>query len=144
MIKPSKSAWSNAVVLVQKKDGGLRFCINFQRLNAQTQKDAFPLPQIHDAINALSGIKYYMTVDLLSGFWQTPMEESSKQYTAFTLGTLGFLQCEHMPFGLCNAPATFQQLMTNCLGELNYLTYLVYLDDVIIYSSTHEEPIKCL
>ena len=72
------------------------------------------------------------------------MEESSKQYTAFTVGTLGFFQCEHMPFGLCNAPATFQRLMTNCLGELNYLTCLVYLDDVIIYLSTQEEHIECL
>ena len=113
-IKPGKSAWINAVVLVQKKDGELRFCIDFQRLNAQTQKDAFPLPQIHEAIDALSGSKYYMTVDLLSRFWQTPMEESSKQYMAFTVGTLGFFQCERMPFGLCNAPATFQRLMTNC------------------------------
>ena len=90
-VKPSKSAWCNAVVLVQ---------------NARTRKDAFPLPQIHDTINALSG--YYTTVDLLSGFWQTPMQESSKQYTTFTLGILGFFQCECMPFGLCNAPATFQ------------------------------------
>ena len=72
------------------------------------------------------------------------MEESSKQYTALAVGTLGFFQCEHMPFGLCNALATFQQLMTNCLGELNYLTCLVYLDDVVIYSSTQEEHIKCL
>ena len=89
-IKPRKSAWSNAVVLVWKTDGGLRFCIDFQRLNAWTRKDAFPLPQIHNAIDALSGSKYYMIVDLLSGSWQTPMEESSKQYTAFTVGTLGF------------------------------------------------------
>ena len=107
-IKPSKSALSNAVVSVQKKDGGLRFCIDFRRLNAQTRKDAFPLPQIHNAINILSGSQYYMTVDLLPGFWQTPMEESSMQYTAFTVGTLGFFQCECMPFGLCNTPATFQ------------------------------------
>ena len=106
-IKPSKSVWSNAMVLVQKKDGGLRFCINFQRLDAQTQKDAFLLPQIHDAIDILSQSKYYTTVDLLSGFWQTPMEE------AFTVGMLGFFQCKCMPFGLCNAPATFQQLMMN-------------------------------
>ena len=85
-----------------------------------------------------------MTVDLLSRFWQTPMEESSKQYTAFTVGTLGFFQHEHMPFGLCNTPATFQQLMTNCLWELNYLTCLVYLDDIVIYLSTQEEHIKHL
>ena len=138
-IKPSKSAWSNAVVLVRKKDGGLRFCIDFQKLNARTRKDAFPLPQIHDAIHALSGSKYYTTVDILSGFWQTPMEKASKQYTAFTVGTLGFFQCEHMPFRLYNAPATFQHVMTKCLGELNYSTCLVYLDDVVIYSSTQEE-----
>ena len=80
---------------------------------------------------------------LLSGFWQTTMEESLKQYTAFTVGMLGFFQCECMPFGLCNAPATFQCLMTNCLGELNYLTCLVYLDDVI-YLSTLEEHIEWL
>ena len=143
-IKPSKSAWSNPVVLVHKKDRGLRFCIDFQKLNAQTRKDAFPLPGIHDAIDALSGSKYYTTVDLLSGFWQTPSEESLKQYTAFTVGTLGFFQCEHMPFGLCNALATFQSLMSNCLGELNYSTCLVYLDDVVIYSSTREEHVECL
>ena len=72
------------------------------------------------------------------------MEESSKEYTAFTIGTLGFFQCECMPFGLCNAPATFQRLMTNCLGELNYLTCLVYLDDIVIYLNTQEEHTKCL
>ena len=142
VIKPSESTWSNAVVLVRKKDEGLGFCINLRRLNIRTRKDAFPLPQIHDTIDALSGSKYYMTVDLLSGFWQTPMEESSKQYTAFTVGTLGFFQCECMPFALCNAPANFQQLMLNCLGELNYLTCLVYLDDIIIYSRTQEEHIE--
>ena len=141
-IKPSKSAWSNTVVW--KKDGGLRFCINFQRLNAQTQKHAFPLTRIHNAIAALSGSNYYITVDLLSRFWQTPMEKSSKQYTTFTFGTLEFFLCKRMPFGLCNTPETFQRLMTNCLGELNYLTYLVYLDDVIIYLSTQEEHIECL
>ena len=70
-------------------------------------------------------------VDLLSGFWQTPMEESLKQYTAFTVGTLECFQCEHMPFGLCNVPTTFQRLMTNCLRELNYSICLVYLDDVL-------------
>ena len=85
------------------------------------------------------GSKYYTTVDLLSGFWQTPMEESSKQYVAFTVGTLGFFQCECKPFGLCNVPATFQLLMTNLLGELNHSTCLVYLNDVVIYSSTQEE-----
>ena len=143
-IKPSKSAWSNAVVLVNKKDGGLRFCINFWKLNTRTRKDTFPLPQIHNAIDALSGSKYYTTIDLLSGFWQTPMEESSKQYTTFTVGMLGFFQCERMPFGLCNTLATFQRLMTNCLREQNYSACLVYLDNVVICLSTQEEHIECL
>ena len=143
VIKPSKSAWSNAVVLVCKKDGGFRFCIDFWKLNAQTRKDAFSLPWIHKPIGALSGSKYYTTINLLSGFRQTPMEESSKQYTTFTVGTLGFFQCERIPFGLCNAPATFQWLLTNCLGELNFSACLVYLDNVVIYSSTQEEHIEC-
>ena len=121
-IKPSKLAWSNAVVPAHKKYRGLRFCIDFRKLNAQTRKDAFPLPGIHDAMDALSSSKYYTTMDLLSELWQTPMEESLKQYTIFTVRMLGFFQCERMPFGLCNAPATFQHLMTNCLVELNYLT----------------------
>ena len=108
------------------------------------QEGCFPLLRIHDAINALRGSKYYTTVDLLSGFWQTPMVEGSKQNTAFMVGTLGFCECKHMPFGLCNAPATFQQLMQNCLGELNYTTCLVYLGDVVIYSSTQEEHLDQL
>ena len=138
-IKPNNFAWSNAVVLVRKKDRGLRFCIDFRHLNSHTKKDAFPLPRIHNAINAPQASKYYTTVDLLSEFWQTSMAEGSKQYTTFTMGTLGFYECERMPFGLCNAPATFQQLMQNCLGEVNYTTCLVYLDDVVIYSTTSEE-----
>ena len=143
-IKLSNSAWSNAVILVRKKDGGLRFCIDFRCLNSHTKKDAFPLPWIHDAINALKGSKYYTTVDLLSRFWQTSMEAESKQYTAFTISILGFYECEHMPFGLCKAPVAFQHLMQNCLGELNYTTCLVYLDDVVIYSSMQEEHLDQL
>ena len=86
----------------------------------------------------------YMTMDLLSGFWQTSKEESSKQCTTFIVGMLGFFQCQCMPFGLCNVPATFQQLMMNCLGELNYSTCLVYLDDVVIFSGIQEEHVDHL
>ena len=124
--------------------GDSRFCIDFRHLNSRTKKDAFPLPQIHDAINALKGSKYYTTVDLLSGFWQTPMVAESKQYTAFTVSMLGFYECKHMLFRLCNAPATFQHLMQNCLEELNYTTCLMYLDDVVIYSSIPEEHLDQL
>ena len=125
--------WSNTVVLVWKKDGGLRFCIDFRKLNAHTKKDSFPLPCIHNTINALCGSCYYTTVDLLSGFWQMPMAEDPKKYTAFTIGMLGFFQWECMPFSLCNVPTTYQCLMQSYLGELNFTTCLVYLDDVVIF-----------
>ena len=115
--------------LSAKKDGGLRFCFDFRKLNTCTKKDAFPLSHIHDAINTLRGPHDYTTIDLLSRFWQTPMAEDSKKYTAFTVGILGFFQCEHMLFGLCNEPATFQHLMQTCLGEMKLATCLVYLDE---------------
>ena len=86
------------------------------------------------------GAAHYLTFDMNSGFWQVPMDEESKQYTAFTLGSMGLYECESMPFGLCNAPPTFQRLMQNCLGELNLTYCLIYLDDVIVFSETPETP----
>ena len=107
-IRPSQSAWCNAVVLVQKKVGGLHFCIDFCCLNAHTKKDSYPLPSIQEALETLVGAGHFSCLDLKSRFWQIKMEEVSKQYTAFTVGNLGFFQCNWMPFGLCNAQATFQ------------------------------------
>ena len=138
-IRPSQSAWCNAVVLVQKKDGGLWFCIDFCHLNAHMKKDSYPLPRIQEALESLVGAGHFSCLDLKSGFWQIKMEEASKQYTAFTVGNLGFFECDHMPFGLCNAPATFQWLMQNCLGELNLIYCLIYLDDLIVFSWATKE-----
>ena len=112
-IRPSQSAWCNAVVLVWKKDGSLWFCINFYCLNTCTKKDSYPLPSIQEVLESLVDAGHFSCLDLKSGFWQIKMEEVSKQYTAFTIGHLGFFKCNHMPFGLCNALATFQQLMQN-------------------------------
>ncbi|MDA8040957.1 MAG: reverse transcriptase domain-containing protein, partial [Pirellulales bacterium] len=142
VIRPSNSPWCNAVVLVRKKDGSLRFCIDFRRLNALTVKDSYPLPRICETLESLAGAAHYSTFDMNSGFWQVPMDEDSKQYTAFTLGSMGLYECESMPFGLCNAPPTFQRLMLNCLGELNLTYCLIYLDDVIIFSHTEEEHLE--
>ena len=138
VIRPSNSPWCNAVVLVRKKDGSLRFCIDFRRLNSLMVKDSHPLPCICETLESLVGVAHYTTIDMNSGFWQVPMHEKSKQYTAFTLGSMGLYECESMPFGLCNAPPTFQRLMLNCLGELNLMYCLIYLDDVIIFSHTEE------
>ena len=136
---PSNSPWCNAVVLVRKKDGSLWFCIDFRRLNALTVKDSHPLPHICETLEGLAGAAHYSTFDLNSGFWQVPMDNASKQYTAFTLGSMGLYECESMPFWLCNAPPTFQRLMQNCLGELNLTYCLIYLDDVIVFSEMPEE-----
>ena len=89
-IRPSNSPWCNAVVLVCKKDGGLPFCIDFRKLNAQTKKDSYPLPCIQETLNSLVGARVFLMLDLKSGFWQIMMDEDSKQYTAFTVGNLGF------------------------------------------------------
>ena len=137
-IRPSNSPWCNAVVLVCKKDGGLHFCIDFRKLNAKTKKDSYPLPRIQETLNSLVRARVFSMLDLKSGFWQIMMDEDSKQYTAFTVGNLGFFECERMPFGLCNVPATFQRLMQSCLGELNLTYCLIYLDDVIIYTKNEE------
>ena len=107
-IRPSQSTWCNAMVLVRKKDGSLCFCIDFHCLNAHMKKDSYPLPRIQEALESLVGTGHFPCLDLKSGFWQIRMDEVSKQYTAFTVGNLGFFECNRMPFGLCNAPATFQ------------------------------------
>ena len=142
VIWPSNSPWCNAVVLVRKKDGLLRFCIDFRKLNSLTVKESNPLPCICETLESLTGAAHYSTFDMNSGFWQVPMDEEFKQYTAFTLGSMGLYECESMPFWLCNTPPTFQRLMQNCLGELNLTYCLIYLDDVIVFSEMPEEHLR--
>ena len=114
-ICPSQSLWCSAVVLVCKKDRSLHFCIDFCKLNVRTKKDPYPLPQMQEGIKSLVCAGCFSCLDLKAGFLQITMDEASKQYTAFTVRNTGFIECEHMLFGLCNAPATFQGLMQNCL-----------------------------
>ena len=142
VVQPSNSPWCNAVVLVRKKDGSLCFHIDFRRLNALMVKDSHPLPHICETLESLARAAHYSTFDLSSGFWQVPMDEESKQYTAFTLGSMVLHKCESMPFGLCNTPPTFQRFMQNCLGELNLTYCLIYLDDVIVFSKMPEEHLQ--
>ena len=144
MIHHSQSAWCNAMALVQKRDGGLHFCIDFCCLNTHTKKYSYPLPRIQEALESLVGVGHFSCLDMKSGFWQIKMHKSFKQYPVFTVGNLGFFKCDCMPFGLCNASAIFQQLMQNCLGELNLIYCLIYPDDIVIFLQTAEEHLHCL
>ena len=108
------------------------------------KKDSYLLPRIQEALESLVGTGHFSCLDLKSRFWQIKMDEASKQYTTFTVGNLGFFECNRMPFGLCNSPATFQQLMQNCMGELNFIYCLIYLDDLIVFLQTAEEHLHRL
>ena len=115
-----------------------------RKLNNRTVKDAYSLPRIESILDSLGGAQVFSTLDLKAGYWQVEMAEECKAYTAFTCGPLGFYECDTMPFGATNAPATFQRLMHDCLGELNMNWCIVYLDDIIIFSDTKEEHLKRL
>ena len=140
-IRRSNSPWASPVVLVRKKDGSLRFCIDLRKLNAQTVKDAYSLPRIEDALDSLNGACIFTSLDLKSGYWQVELDDQSIPLTAFTVGPY---ECVRMPFGLTNAPAMFQCLMESCLGELHLQWCIIYLDDIIIFSHNPEDHIERL
>ena len=140
----SNSTWASAVVLVRKKDGSLRFCIDLRKLNVRMVKDAYSLPRIEDSLDSLNSSCIFTSIDLKAGYWQVEMDPQSIPLTAFTVGPLGFYECVKMPFGLTNAPATFQRLMETCLGDLHLNWCIIYLDDVVIFSKSPEEHIEWL
>ena len=144
VIRPSNSPWASPVVMVRKKDGSLRFCVDFRQLNAATVKDAHPLPRIDDLLDALHGAKWFSTLDLKSGYWQVPIAEQDKEKTAFRTSSGQLFEFNQVPFGLCNAPATFSRLMDRVLAGLHWETCLFYLDDIIVFSSTWEEHLARL
>ena len=143
-IRHSNSPWASPVVLVRKKDGSLRFCIDLRKLNARTVKDAYSLRRIEDVLDSLNGACIFTSLDLKSGYWQVKLDEESIPLTAFTVGPLGFYKCVRMPFGLTNAPATFQRLMELCLGELHLDWCIIYFDDIIIFSKDPDDHITRL
>ena len=141
VIQHSKSAWSSPPVIVPKKGGKKRFCIDYRKLNQITEKDKYPLPKIEDILTKFNGAKYYTTLDLASGYWQIQIKEEDRKKTAFTTEN-GFYEFVKMPFGLTNAPATFQRTMDLIFREEIGDFIQVYLDDIIIYSQTWEEHIE--
>ena len=137
VIVESNSSWGAPIVLVKKKDGMTRLCVDFQRLNSLTALDTYPMPHIEELIDKLGGATYLTTLDLARGYWQVPIAENAKEKTAFVTPH-GLFQFEVMPFGLNGAPATFQRLMDRVVkGMEEYVA--VYLDDIVVFKSTWED-----
>lgn len=134
--------WASPVVLV-KKDGSLCFCVDYRKLNLVTRKDAYPLPRIEDTLITPEGSQWFTTLDLLSGYWQVEVAEEDREKTAFAM-TEGLYEFRVRPFGLCNAPATFQHLMDLVLADLQWSHCLVYLDDIIVPGRTFKEHLEKL
>ena len=141
VIIPSSSPWSSPVVLVRKRDGTLRFCVDYRVLNSVTKPNVFPLPRINDLLDQLGKSKYYTTLDLASGYWQIKVHANSQKKTAFVTHQ-GLFEFRVMPFGVMNVPAVFQRLMQRVLSGLRFVS--VYLDDVIVYSAMLEEHVSHL
>lgn len=143
-IRLSQSPFSSNVVVVRKKEGSIRLCIDFRKLNLRTVKDAYAIPRIEDSLHLLVGSRFFSKLDLKAGYWQVELKEEDKRKTAFQVGNLGFYECNRMPFGVCNAPATFQRLMERAMGDINLRDCLIYLDDIIIFSDTFESHLDRL
>lgn len=137
IISPSRSPYASPIVVVRKKNGKIRMCVDYRTLNRRTIPDQYTMPKIEDALHSLSGSKWFSVLDLRSGYYQVPMGPSDKEKTAF-ICPLGFYQFERMPQGISNAPATFQRVMERAVGDMNMLEVLVYLDDLIIFGRTLE------
>ena len=139
VIRPSTSPWSSPVVMVRKKDGTQRFCVDYRALNAVTRADTFPLPRIDDLLDQLGNSRFFTTLDLASGYWQIRLSPNSREKTAFSVPQ-GLFEFQVMPFGLTNAPAVFQRLMERVLAGLNPEQgpdfVKVYIDDVLVFSPT--------
>ena len=143
VIRESNSPWSSPIVMIKKKDGSWRFCVDFRKVNSMTQKDAYPLPRIDETLEALTGSQFFTTLDLALGYWQVEMEEADRKKTAFSTRE-GHFEFNVMPFGLTNAPATFQRLMECVLAGLTYEQCLIYLDDIVVFSVTFDQHLERL
>ena len=143
IVKPSQSPWAAPIVTVRKPDKSLRLCVDYRRLNGITVKDAFPLPRVQDAIDVMAGARYFSTIDLCSGYWQVELDTAARAKAAF-ITPFGLYEWQCMPFGLCNAPGTFQRLMNCVLDGLIYSSCMVYLDDIIVYSHSFDEHLTRL
>ncbi|CAF4187328.1 unnamed protein product, partial [Rotaria sordida] len=141
IIEHSTSPWSSPVVLVKKKDGTTRFCVDYRRLNQITTKDAFPLPRIDDIYDQLTKAAYFTKFDFKAGYFQVPLDKSDRPKTAFSTRD-GHFQFKVLPQGLTNGPPTFQRIVNQILGPNRWKHVLAYIDDIIIYSQNFNEHLK--
>ena len=141
VIEPIHSAWASPVVIVPKKNGKARFCVDYRRLNNITKKDAYPLPRTEDCLDSLGDAKVFTSLDCTVGYWQVPLRPADREKTAFATHS-GIYHWLSMPFGLTNAPASFQRALDIILSGLKWKLCLVYLDDVIIFSASAEQHVK--
>jgi hypothetical protein len=143
IIEPAQSAYNSNVLLIKKRDGSLRFCVDYRRLNSRTVKDSYPLPRIDTCLESLGGSRYFSTLDLRSGYWQSEIAEEDRDKTAFSTRS-GQYRFVVLSMGLANAPSQFQRLMDLVLAGLNFEACLVYLDDIICFSKTFEQHLQRL
>ncbi|EGT47562.1 hypothetical protein CAEBREN_01908 [Caenorhabditis brenneri] len=143
VIRESHSPWASPVVLVKKKDGSVRMCIDYRKVNKVVRYNAHPLPNIEATLQSLSGKKVFTTLDLLAGYWQIPLKEQSKEITAFAIGSELF-EWNVLPFGLVTSPAIFQATMESVIGDMLGICAFVYVDDLLIASESLEQHAKDL
>ena len=141
--RPSTSPWASPVVMVRKKDGGWRMCVDYRRLNSITKFDCFPLPRLDEALDAFSRSTLFSSLDLAKANHQVPVKPADVEKTAF-ITHVGLFEMAKMPFGLCNAPSTYQRLMTSVLLDLIGRICLAYLDDVIVFSKRRADQVANL
>lgn len=142
VIEPSNSEWRSAPVLVRKPDGLIWFCVDYRNLNKLTRKDAYMIPSVDTVLDKLRHAPYITKIDLKEAYFQVPMEESSRKYTAFGVPGSGLWQFTRMPFGLTNAPMTFQRLIDAVFPPEYAPNVFGYLDDVIVVTDTFEDHLK--
>ena len=145
IITRSESPFASAVVLVHKKGSGkLRICVDYRELNRRTIKDAYALPRIEEMLDNFRGCKFFTTLDLRAGYYQVGLADEDKDKTAFTAGPLGFYHFERLPFGLCNAPATFQRCMERTLGDLHMTECFCFIDDLMVPTADFQQQLASL
>jgi len=143
VIEPVQSEWASPVILIPKPDGSPRFFIDYRQLNERTLRDLYPQPRMDDCLKSLGDAQFASTLDCNAGYWKIPIAEDDKPKKAFTCHC-GTYQCTRLPFGLCNAPATFQRAIDMILSGFKWQSVLVYLDNLIIFSADAESHLSHL